>query len=212
MSNVWRMQLSISRTDENAVPRGSGNGDEKLLEKVQVQTSTNTTELGHDGFKDEVRFVPNEVVQMQDVKDIEEEEDEEDDVDDDDDYDDDKGRHVNEFALRHLVERDVNDKLFDYCPKEGELAKECLLVSMYVAYLRLTQKKNFSRFSKQRSLNEGQICRKLKDVATRLGDDPLSKGGRGHWMDVTRIRKELNDEFNFSKALTAEPGEVYVCL
>ena len=213
VSNVWRMQLSISRTDENAVPRGSGNGDGKLLEKVQVQMSTTTTEIGHDGFKDEVRFVPNEVVQMQDVKDIEEDEDEEDDVDDDDDYDDDKGRHVNEFALRHLVERDVNGKMFDYCPKQGELAKECLLVSMYVAYLRLTQKKNFSRFSKQqRPLNEGQTCRKLKDIAKRLGDDPSLKGGRGHWMDVTRIRKELNDEFNFSKALNAEPGEDFMCV
>ena len=209
VSNVWRIQLSVSRTDEDAVPRGSGN--EKLLEKVQVQTSTNATELGHDGFKDEVRFVPNEVVRMQDyvAKSVEEEEDEEDDVDDDDDdYDDDKGRHVNEFALRRLVERDVNDKLFDYCPKEGELAKECLLVSMYVAYLRLTQKKNFSRFSKQRSLNEGQIGRKLRDVVARLGDAKE----RGHWTDVVRIRKELNGEFNFSKALTAEPGEDFMCV
>ena len=206
VSHTWRIQLSVSRTDENAVPRGSGNGDDNLIEKVQVETSTNCTEIGEDGFKDEVRFVPNEVIRLRDDycrRDDEEEEEEE----DDDEYDDDKGRQVNEMALTRLVERDVNDKLFDFCPREGELKNECLLISMYVAYVKLTQKNNFNRLSRS-SLNRGPTGKRLKNISRRLGDSKE----RGHWTEVIQIQKEIMTEFNFLKCLSAEPVQDFMCV
>ena len=208
VSNRWIVQLSVSRTDEGAVPRGSGNGDDKLLERVEVEVTKNVTEIGEDGFKDDdVRFVPNEVVRLQDFVNVEEADDEQEE-DDDDDYDDDKGRKVNEVALRRLVERDINDKLFDFCPREGELQKECLLVAMYVAYLKLTQKNNFSRM-KDRGYIGGQTKKKLREIAKTLGNN---SNGRGHWTDVSQIRKKLVDVFSLSSCLNTEPAQDFMCV
>ena len=206
VSHVWRIQLSISRTDENAVPRGSGNGDDDLIEKVQVESFTNCTEIGEDGFKDDFRFVPNEVVRMCDYGDFDDGDDEEEE-DNYDDYDDDKGRRINEMALLRLVERDVNDKLFDFCPREGELKNECLLIAMYVAYMKLSQRNNFNRLSRS-FLDRGQTGKRLRNISKRLGDSKE----RGHWTDVIRIRKELMTEFNFSKCLSAEPVQDFMCV
>ena len=204
VSHTWRIQLSVSRTDEDAVPRGSGNGDDNLIEKVQVESFTNCTELGEDGFKDDDRFVPNEVVRMRDYED---DEFEEADDDNDDDYDDDKGRQINEVALLRLVERDVNDKLFDFCPREGELKNECLLIAMYVAYMKLCQRNNFYRLSKS-SIDRGQTGRILRKISRQLGDFKE----RGHWTDVIRIQKELMNEFNFSKCLSSKPFQDFLCV
>ena len=65
----------------------------------------------------------------------------------DDEFDDDEGtlRLFNSDAFKLLIEKNVFDKLSDYSIDSGPLCNECLLVAMYVGYLRLTQPNNFKR-------------------------------------------------------------------
>ena len=69
--NKWIVQLSISRTDEDSVPRGSGKGDQLsdnvVMEKcVVVDDATNDGDMGYVGRSmQSPSFYTEEVVRLQ---------------------------------------------------------------------------------------------------------------------------------------------------
>ena len=69
LTNRWIVQLSISRTDENSVPRGSGKGDQLsdnvVMEKCVVIDSAAEIDNEYVGPITSPSFYPEEVVQLQ---------------------------------------------------------------------------------------------------------------------------------------------------
>ena len=121
-----------------------------------------------------------------------------DDMESDDEFDDDEGtlRLFNSDAFNFMIEKNVFDKLKDYAVDSCPLRDECLLVALYMGYLRLTQPNNFNRImSRGANWLSAQVKRKLVKIKTILGKN---EGGRGHWNEVAQIQKLLVDEFNLT--------------
>ena len=111
LTNRWIVQLSISRTDENSVPRGSGKGDQLsdkvVMEKCVVIDSAAEIDNEYVGQVTPSSFYPEEVVQLQ----VEEErqQHDDDDMESDDEFDDDEGtlRLFNSDAFNFMTEERV---------------------------------------------------------------------------------------------------------
>ena len=137
--NRWIVRLMVSHTDEGSVPRGSGLMDNVVVEQTRVMTTNGANQEKMD-------IVPGEVIRIgvgstTSVPTIEEDEEES-----DDEFDDNEGRLLfNSDAINHMVELNVLNKLNDYSVNSGSLSGECLLVALYMGYLRLTQPNNFNR-------------------------------------------------------------------
>ena len=69
---------------------------------------------------------------------------------------------------------------------------ECLLISLYVHHLFITQQKNFSRIMKKLNWLTDTMIEKLqtisRDVSLRFGDNLK---GRGHWEEIEFIRRSF---------------------
>ena len=130
--------------------------------------------IADDGYIGQVitspLFHPEEVVQLQ----VEEQghDENDDDMESDDEFDYDEGtlRLFNSDAFNYMIEKNMINKLNDYSVNSGPLRNECLLVAMYVGYLKLTQPNNFKRIM-LRGTNwlSAQVERKLVKIKTTLG-------------------------------------------
>ena len=135
--NRWIIRLMVSRTDEGVVPRGSGLTDNIVVERGKPTTITNDappTEERSDAdvVPDEAVRIGVEAVRPPSMADDDGEE-------SDDEFDDDEGRMLfNSDAINRMIDVNMLNKLHDYSVDSGPLSKECLLVALYVGYLRLT--------------------------------------------------------------------------
>ena len=73
------------------------------------------------------------------------------------------------------------------------LQEECLLISLYVHHLFITQPKNFSRIMKKSNWLTDTMIEKLqtisRGVSSRFGDNLK---GRGHWEEIEFIRQSFS--------------------
>ena len=177
--NKWVVRLMVSRTDEGSVPRGSGLTDDIVMEQSKdsnvKSTDGDVIRLGIDTGR------PHNI--------IDEEE------DSDDEFDDDEGTLLfNSDAISHVVETNVFSKLHDYSVDSGILSRECLLVALYVGYVRLTQPNNFNRImSKGKGWMGNKVVRNLEGIVKKLGESRE----RGRWEEVMKMQGLLMDTFNF---------------
>ena len=72
------------------------------------------------------------------------------------------------------------------------LQGECLLISLYIHHLFITQPKNFSRIMKKSNWLTDIMIEKLqrisRDVSLRFGDNLK---GRGHWEEIEFMRRSF---------------------
>ena len=202
--NRWIVRLMVSRTDEGSVPRGSGLMDNVVAEQTRV-----TTTNGASTYQERTDIVPDEVIRIgvgsTSVPTIEDDDEEE----SDDEYDDDEGRLLfNSDAINHMVESNVLNKLNDYLVNSGSLSGECLLVALYVGYLRSTQPNNFNRImSKGKGWMSDRVARRLEGIAKVLG----KAEDRGHWEEVVRMQGLLVDAFNLTPFYAMSPSHDFLC-
>ena len=202
--NRWIVRLMVSRTDEGSVPRGSGLTDNVVAEQTRVMTTTNGAN------QEKTDIVPDEVIRIgvgstTSVPTIEEDDEEE----SDDEFDDDEGRLLfNSDAINHMVESNVLNKLNDYSVNSGSLSGECLLVALYLGYLRLTQPNNFNRImSKGKGWMSDRVARHLEGIVKVLG----KAKDRGHWEEVVRMQGLLVDAFNLTPFYAMSPSHDFLC-
>ena len=73
------------------------------------------------------------------------------------------------------------------------LQGECLLISLYVHHLFITQPKNFSRITKKSNWLTDKMIEKLqtisRGVSSRFGDNLK---GRGHWEEIEFMRQSFS--------------------
>ena len=126
-----------------------------------------------------------------------------DDDDDDDEMDDDTGTLftplLNNEALNFFMNSEVStvnsmfmvDYFNDECfGNDSELHGQCLLIAMYVYYVRLTQHKNFNRTTKNKFWLHRSVYKLLIEIKQRLdGEFARNDDGRGHWTEVELICK-----------------------
>ena len=203
--NRWIVRLMVSRTDEGSVPRGSRLTDNVVAEQTRVTTTNN----GANQEKT-ADIVPDEVIRIgvgstTSVPTIEGDDEEE----SDDKFDDDEGRLLfNSDAINHTVESNVLNKLNDYSVNSGSLSGECLLVALYVGYLRLTQPNNFNRImSKGKGWMSDRVARCLEGIAKVLG----KAKDRGHWEEVVCMQGLLVDAFNLTPFYAMSPSHDFLC-
>ena len=202
--NRWIIRLMVSRTDEGSVPRGSGLTDNVVAEQTRVTTN------GASTYQEtrETDIVPDEVIRIgvgsASVPTIEDDEEES-----NDEFDDDEGRLLfNSDAINHIVESNVWNKLNDYSVNSGPLSGECLLVALYMGYLRLTQPNNFNRImSKGKGWMSDRVARRLEGIAKVLGEAK----DRGHWEEVVRMQGLLVDAFNLTPFYAMSPSHDFLC-
>ena len=198
--NRWIVRLMVSRMDEGSVPRGSGLTDNVVAEQTRVTNGTNQEKTAD--------IVLDEVIRIgvgSSVPTIEEDDEEE----SDDEFDDDEGRPLfNSDAINHMVESNVLNKLNDYSVNSGSLSGECLLVALYVGYLRLTQPNNFNRImSKGKGWMSDRVARCLEGIAKVLG----KAKDRGHWEEIVRMQGLLVDAFNLTPFYAMSPSHNFLC-
>ena len=200
--NRWIVRLMVSRTDEGSVPRGSGLTDNVVAEQTRVTNNSANQEKTADIIPDEVIRIG---VGSSGVPTIEEEDEEE----SDDEFDDDEGRLLfNSDAINHMVESNVLNKLNDYLVNSGSLSGECLLVALYVGYLKLMQPNNFNRImSKGKGWMSDRVARHLEGIAKVLGEAK----DRGHWEEVVRMQGLLVDAFNLTPFYAMSPSHDFLC-
>ena len=205
--NRWVVRLMVSLTDEGAVPRGSGLTDNVVVERGKPITTndaplTEERRSDADVVPDEVVRIGVEAVRPPPMADDDGEE-------SDDEFDDDEGRLLfNLDAINRMIDANVLNKLHDYSVDSGSLSKECLLVALYVGYLRLTQPNNFNRIiSKGRGWMSDRVARRLEGIAKSLGEAK----GRGHWEEVVCIQSLLVDTFNFTPFYVMSPSNDFLC-
>ena len=107
----------------------------------------------------------------------------------DDEFDDDEGRVLfNSDAINRMIEMNVlNKSLYDYSLNSGPLGNKCLLVALYVGYLRLTQPNNFNRIiSKGKNWMSDGVSRRLEGVVKDLGK-AKDRGGIGKKLYICKI-------------------------
>ena len=127
--NRWVVRLMVSRTDEGAVPRGSGLTDNVVVERGKPTTTndappTEERRSDADVVPDEVVRIGVEAVRPPPMADDDGEE-------SDDEFDDDEGRLLfNSDAINRMIDADVLNKLHDYSVDSGSPSKECLLVAL----------------------------------------------------------------------------------
>ena len=119
---------------------GTPSPQSSVAGEVQTENTSNHTPASSEDEEDEP--------QVEDMGNEESNEEE-------DEVDDDSGTLfsplLNVEGLSFLVNDELTnstvmkDYLIDECFQEGELRNECLLIALYVYYLRLTQKNNFDR-------------------------------------------------------------------
>ena len=119
----------------------------------------------------------------------------------DDYYEEDDGMLLNDVfknqvALNVLMDTEIKNssRIRDYYDlgrvEHTELKGECLLISIYVHHLYLTQPKNFKRImNHEGSWITPRFLSRLMEFSKKLkehfGENPL---GRGHWNEVSYIR------------------------
>ena len=199
--NRWIVRLMVSRTDKGSVPRGSGLTDNVVAEQTRVTNDCTNQEKTAD-------ILPDEVIRIgvgSSVPTIEGDDEEE----SDDEFDDDEGRLLfNSDAINHMVESNVLNKLNDYSVNSGSLSGECLLVALYVGYLRLTQPNNFNRImSRGKGWMSDRVARCLEGIAKVLG----KAKDRGHWEEVVRMQGLLVDAFNLTPFYAMSPSHDFLC-
>ena len=206
--NTWIVRLMVSRTDEGSVPRGSGLTDNVVAEQTtRVMTTTNNSANQEKTTAD---IVPDEVIRIgvgsSSVLPTIEGDDEE---ESDDEFDDDEGRLLfNSDAINHMVESNVLNKLNNYSVNSGSLSGECLLVALYVGYLRLKQPNNFNRImSKGKGWMSDRVARCLEGIAKVLG----KAKDRGHWEEVVHMQGFLVDAFNLTPFYEMSPSHDFLC-
>ena len=103
-------------------------------------------------------------------------------------------------ALNFIIEKDslntnlIHDYFNDDCFLDTSLEHECLLVAMYVYYLRTTQKTNFNRVMNRKPWLTDIVKNKLMSVQGELlgkFGPSVDNGGRGRWDEVNFIRERL---------------------
>ena len=190
--------------DEGSVPRGSGLTDNVVAEQTRVTTngaSTYQETRETDIVLDEVIRIGVGSTSVPTIEDDEEESDNE--------FDDDEGRLLfNSDAINHMVESNVLNKLNDYLVNSGPLSGECLLVALYVGYLRLTQPNNFNRImSKGKGWMSNRVARRLEGIAKVLREAK----DKGHWEEVMHMQGLLVDAFNLTPFYAMSPSHDFLC-
>ena len=133
------------------------------------------------------------------------------DDDKDDEMDDNDGTLFkpifNVEALNFFVNNETNnsENVVDYFDKEifsgTPIEDECLLISMYVHYIYLTQSNNFKRRMKEkkwlRKLVEKKLVKLKRELSNEFGKNVK---GQRHWREIEFIRQLLLQYFptNFS--------------
>ena len=169
--NKWIVRLIVSRTDEGSVPRGSGLTDNVVIEQETTKDSSTTTTTDNtattmDIVPDRVIRIGLEAVRPPSIIDDNGEE-------NDDEFDDDEGMMLyNSDAINHMVEVNILSKLHDYSVNSGPLSRECLLVALYVGYLRLMQPNNFNRITLKGKggWTSDRVAKRLEEIAKSLGE------------------------------------------
>ena len=203
--NKWIVRLMVSRTDQGSVPRGSG-----LTDNVVVEQGIPTTTMSQDADHRVTNADPDKVIRIGGMEDVRPPA-----IDDegesDDEFDDDEGRVLfNSDAINRMIEVNVlNKSLYDYSLNNGPLSNECLLVALYVGYLRLTQPNNFNRIiSKGKNWMSDGVSRRLEGVVKDLG----KAKDRGHWEEVVRMQDLLMNAFNFTPYYAMPPSHDFLCV
>ena len=107
---------------------------------------------------------------------------------------------MNFDALNVIIKRDllntslIHDYFNDDCFLGTQLEHECLLVAMYVSYLRITRRNNFNRVMNRKPWLNDIIKNKsmaIQDELVGKFGSSVDNGGRGHWDEVNFIREHL---------------------
>ena len=78
-----------------------------------------------------------------------------------------------------------DEEIFSGMPIEDE----CLLISMYVHYIYLTQSNNFKRRMKEKKWFRKSVEKKLVKLKMELSNEfGKNVKGRGHWKEIEFIR------------------------
>ena len=207
--NQWIVQLSISRTNEDSVPRGSGKGEDLSSNVIMEKCTIVEEERRLEQEDTPLLFKPDEIIGLQ-VEENQHEDDDDDMEESDDEFDDDEGTLFNSDAFKLLIEKNVYEGLSDYSLRSGPLRDECLMIAIYVCYLRLTQPNNFKRImSKEGGWLTSTVERKLVKIKLKLSKN---ENGGGHWNEVEQIQKLLVEEFGLTPFPTAAPSQDFLCL
>ena len=98
-----------------------------------------------------------------------------------------------------------SENVVDYFDKEifsgMPIENECLLISMYLHYIYLTQSNNFKRRMKEKKWLGKLVEKKLVKLKKELSNEfDKNVKGRGHWREIEFIRRLLLQYFptNFS--------------
>ena len=103
-------------------------------------------------------------------------------------------------ASNFIIERDllntnlIHDYFNDDCFLGTPLEHECLLVAMYVYYLRTTQRNSFNRAMNRKPWLNDIVKNKLMTIQDELVGKfgpSVDNGERGHWNEVNFIREHL---------------------
>ena len=207
IDNDWAISIQVSRTSET--PRGFGKTDDVFEPEIvpgeelspdKEHLSVKIPRLSEDK---EMNVLPpdddDEEERLFGPMTDEEEEVVSDSLGEDDYYDEDDGMlndvFKNQVALNVLMDTEIKNssRIRDYYDlgraEHTELKGECLLISIYVHHLYLTQPKNFKRImNREGSWITPRFLSRLMEFSKKLkehfGENPL---GRGHWNEVSYI-------------------------